>query len=397
MVKRFQFLCKPEIIYGANSISYLPSIVKSINSKSLLIVVDKKFSETIFFSDLLNLLKKENIKYFIFNKIEGEPTTEIGDECGEFAKENKCDCVCGIGGGSALDTAKAASILITNEGSVKDFQGLNKVPKPGVPKIMVPTTAGTGSEVTFTAVFIRKDIMKKGGINSPYLYPDYAILDPVLTISLPPNITASTGLDAFCHAIESYISRKSNFLTEIISLYAMKLIWDNILIAYENGEDINAREKMLYGSFLAGISLANAGVTAVHSLSYPLGGRFGIPHGVGNAMLLPYVLESDLQNDKSYTVKGEFSNIIDFIMPQYRDKSEDFKSNLLIEEIKKLNEKLKIPKLKDYNIPFEIFEQLAEEALQVQIPIENNPYPIKKENIIQIYKNAYGNPNLTEK
>ncbi|MGC8977097.1 MAG: iron-containing alcohol dehydrogenase, partial [Candidatus Ratteibacteria bacterium] len=365
MIKKFQFLCKPEVIYGCNSVSSLPWLVKSINCKNLLIVVDKKFSKTLFFQDILNSLKKENIKFSVFDKIEGEPTTDIGNECGEFARENKCDAVCGIGGGSSLDTAKAASILITNGGKIEDYQGLNKVPKKGVPKIMIPTTAGTGSEVTFTAVFIRKELMKKGGINSSYLYPDYAILDPVLTISLPPDITASTGLDAFCHGIESYISRRANFLTEIISLQAMKLIWNNIYDAYKNGENVKSRENMLYGSFLAGLSLANAGVTAVHSMSYPLGGRFKIPHGIGNAMLLPYVLESDLQNDKSFIIKEKFSNIVDFIMPEYKNKDNDFKSNLLIEEIKKMLEKLKIPKLKDFHIQKDLFEQLAEEALSV--------------------------------
>jgi len=389
MIKKFQFICKPEVIYGPNSISYLPLIVKSIKCKNLLIVVDKNFSKTEFFQEILNSLKKEKINFFIFDRIEKEPTTEIGDECGELARKNKCDCVCGIGGGSALDTGKAASILVTNEGSVKDYQGLNKVKKPGIPKIMVPTTAGTGSEVTFTAVFIREDIKKKAGINSPYLYPDYAILDPVLTISLPPNITASTGLDALCHSIESYISRRANFLTETISLNAIKLIWNNIYTAYIFGENLNARENMLYGSFLAGLSLANAGVTAIHSMSYPLGGKFGVPHGIGNAILLPYVLEFDLKNDKSFSVEKEFANILDFIMPKYLNKSDNYKANLLIEEIKKLNEKLNIPKLRDFNIPPTIFEKIAVEALEVSIPIENNPCPINKENIIEIYKNAY--------
>jgi len=389
MIKKFQFLCKPEVIYGPNSISYLPSIIKSINCKNLLIVVDKNFSKTEFFQDVIKNLKKENINFFIFDKIEKEPTTEIGDECGNFARINKCDCVCGIGGGSVLDTAKAASILLKNEGFIRDYQGLNKVKKPGVPKIMIPTTAGTGSEVTFTAVFIRKDVKKKGGINSPFLYPEYAILDPVLTISLPPNITASTGIDALSHAIESYISRKSNFLTESISLTAIKLIWNNIYTAYISGEDLSAREKMLYGSFLAGVSLANAGVTAVHSMSYPLGGKFGISHGIGNAILLPYVLEFDLKNDKSFTIKKEFANILDTIFPEYFNKSEDYKANLLIEEIKKLIEKLNIPKLRDFNISSDIFEKLAEEALEVSVPIENNPCPINKENIVAIYKNAY--------
>jgi len=388
MVKKFNFLCKPEVYYGKNSVALLPSIVKKTGKKKLLVVVDSNFSKTPFFSDIEKALSEEKIDYVVFDKISGEPSTEIGDECAEFGKKNSCDIVCGIGGGSSLDVAKAASVLITNGGSVRDYQGLNKVPEAGLPKIMIPTTAGTGSEVTFTAVFIRKDEKKKGGINSPYLYPDYAILDPVLTISLPKEITASTGLDALCHAIESYISKKANFLSEIISLWAIKYIWDNLPVAFSKGEDLKAREKMLYGSFLAGLGLVNAGVTAVHSISYPLGGTYGIPHGIGNGLLLPYVLEFDIEKDISFTVEEKLASITDIIKPDLKFEEKE-KAKFLVEEIKKFLDIFKIPRLKDLNVSKESFPQLAEDALNVSVPIENNPVAIKKEDIIEIYEKAY--------
>jgi len=159
---------------------------------------------------------------------------------------------------------------------------------------MVPTTAGTGSEVTFTAVFVRKDLQKKEGMNSPYLYPEVALLDPMLTLSLPPEPTATTGLDALCHAVESYTSVNASPMSVMVSLQAIRLIAENLRVCVHNGLDVDAREAMLLGSLYAGLGLANAGVTAVHSLSYPLGGRFGIPHGLANTLMLLPVMEFNL-------------------------------------------------------------------------------------------------------
>ena len=264
MLKEFKFSCHPEVIYGENSISRLPEVIKNLHGKKVLLVVDGNFAATENFSRIISLLEVRKTGFEIFDKLEGEPSVETGDACAALGKQEGCDIVCGIGGGSALDTAKAAAVLIKNPGTARDYQGLNRVPGAGLPKIMVPTTAGTGSEVTFTAVFIRKDEKKKGGINSPFLYPEAAILDPVLTLTLPPGVTASTGLDALCHAVESFLSKKASFISRPISLSAIKLIWDNLPAAYENGKDLDARASMLYGSFLAGVGLANAGVTAVH-------------------------------------------------------------------------------------------------------------------------------------
>ena len=384
MIKKFKFLCYPEVVYGENAVSQLPDIVKTLHGNRLLVVVDAHFAETVVFKDIITLLECQKIDFRIFDKLAGEPTTDIGDECAAFGRSEDCDIVCGIGGGSSLDTAKAASVLITNGGSVRDYQGLNKVPRAGLPKIMVPTTAGSGSEVTFTAVFIRKDEKKKGGINSPFLYPESAILDPVLTISLPPSVTASTGLDALCHAVESFLSKQATFISKAISLYATKLIWDSLPKAYENGKSLKARASMLYGSFLAGTGLANAGVTAVHSISYPLGGVFNVPHGVANGLLLPYVLEFEKDD-----IAEEVSLIYDYINKDVSSFSCVYKTERFIEEIKRFIQTFSIPGLKDLNIPPEDFPQLAKDALEVAVPIGNNPKPIAQEDIVEIYRKAY--------
>ncbi|HPP30253.1 MAG TPA: iron-containing alcohol dehydrogenase [bacterium] len=383
MIKKFTFLCKPEVVYGENSITQLPDLVKSTGGKKLLLVTDTNFSKTAIIGSIKQLLKEKSIDFAIFDSISGEPSTETGDECASFGKKEGCDVVCGIGGGSTLDTAKAAAVIITNGGSVREYQGLDKVPGPGLPKIMVPTTAGTGSEVTFTAVFIRKDEKKKGGINSKYLYPEFAILDPLLTISVPPSITASTGLDALCHAIESFISKKANFLSESVSLSAIKLIWENLPSAHQNGSDVKSRTGMLYGSFLAGVGLANAGVTAVHSISYPLGGTFGVPHGVGNGLLLPYVLEFDMPE-----ISPRLACIYDYVYGHSGNKEIE-KAEKFISEIKQMLKRFKIPRLKELGITPENFSSLAEDAMKVAVPIENNPKPITVADIIKIYKSAY--------
>lgn len=382
MIKKIKFLCNPQVIYGENSVSQLPEVIKSLGGKNLLLVVDKNFAETNVFAGIKKQLKEQGIAFSVFDELMGEPSTETGDDCAAAGIKNGCDIVCGIGGGSTLDTAKAAAVLITNRGSVRDYQGLDKVPGPGLPKIMVPTTAGTGSEVTFTAVFIRKDEKKKGGINSRFLYPEAAILDPVLTLTVPPPVTASTGLDALCHAIESFLSKKANFITEPVSLSAIRLIWNSLPSAYGKGDSIEARADMLYGSFLAGVGLANAGVTAVHSISYPLGGVFGVAHGVGNGLLLPHVLEFDMPESASKIMR---------IAEELKigDGSDIDKAGRFIAELKDLMKKFKMPGLKDLGISPENFASLAEDAMKIAVPIENNPKSVTVKDIIGIYGKAY--------
>ena len=202
--------------------------------------------------------------------------------------------VIGMGGGSAMDVAKAIAVVAAHNAEAKDFLGLNKVPGPGLPTIMIPTTAGTGSEVTFTAVFVRHDLRKKEGMNSIFMYPDLALLDPELTLSLPPQPTAASGMDALCHAIESYTSVIASPASEMFSLEAIQLISENLRTCVHNGSDLEAREAQMLGSLYAGIGLANAGVGAAHSLSYPLGGKYGISHGVANTLMLPRIMEFNL-------------------------------------------------------------------------------------------------------
>ena len=381
----FTFRAAGEITFGVGAVERLGSTIKKTGGRRILVVVDPGFAKTGAFQKVTQNLGREGLSFVLFDQVEPEPRTLVADQCGELARKEKCDFVLGVGGGSAMDTAKAAAILATNGGRTKDYQGLDKVSRPGLPKGMVPTTAGTGSEVTFTAVFINEEEKKKGGINSPHLYPEMSVLDPELTLDLPPAVTAFTGMDALAHAIESYTSLAANSLSEIFSLEAIRLIGKSLRRAVEKGSDLDARGNMLMGSLLAGIGLANAGVTAVHSLSYPLGGRFRVPHGVGNGLLLPAVMEYNV-----FSRMDKFAKIAEGMGEKVEGLSAREAAISAVESVKRLSREIEFPqRLSDLGIPESAFPGMAEEALKVTRPLENNPKPLSLEDAIRIYRSVY--------
>ena len=284
-----------------------------------------------------------------------------------------------------MDTAKAAAVLATNEGRARDFQGLNKVPKAGLPKGMVPTTAGTGSEVTFTAVFINEEEKKKAGINSPFLYPEMSILDPELTLGLPAAVTAFTGMDALTHAIESYTSKAASPMSEMFSEEAIRRIGKSLRQAVDQGSDLDARTHMLFGSLLAGVGLANAGVTAAHSLSYPMGGVYRVPHGVASAMLLPAIMEFN-----AFSSVKKFARIAELLGEKVKELSVKEAAVLAVETVKQLAKDIGIPqRLSDLGIPETAIPGIAEEAMKVARPLENNPRPFSLEEAVRIYHSVF--------
>jgi alcohol dehydrogenase len=284
-----------------------------------------------------------------------------------------------------MDVAKAIAVIATNQGGAVDYLGLNKVPKPGLPKIMIPTTAGTGSEVTFTAVFVRKNLKKKEGMNSPHLYPELALLDPELTLSLPPAPTAQTGLDALCHAIESYTSVNSSPVSEMFSLEAIALISENLRACVHDGKNIVARERMLLGSLYAGIGLANAGVTAVHSLSYPLGGKYGIGHGLANTMMLPAVMAFNIP-----AALEKFTDVAEAMGENVDGLPAREAAYLALEAVEALIEDCGIHEtLAQFGIKEKDFPALADVAVTVARPLENNPRKLTKDDMIAIYAQAF--------
>lgn len=385
MRKMFSFTGAKKIVFGNGSILTLATHVKEHHAQNPLIVIDKNLAKTGMQERIASILVSEGIKFTVYDKVEPEPRIETVDEGAALAVKNKCDMVIGIGGGSAMDVAKAIAVIATNKGAAVDYLGLNKVPKAGLPKIMIPTTAGTGSEVTFTAVFVRKNLKKKEGMNSPYLYPELALLDPELTLSLPPAPTAQTGLDALCHAIESYTSVNSSPMSEMFSLEAISLIAENLRTCVHDGKNIVARERMLLGSLYAGIGLANAGVTAVHSLSYPLGGKFGVSHGLANTILLAPVMAFNLPG-----ALEKFADVADAMGECTEGLPVREAAYLAVDAVESLIEDCGIEaSIRDFGVKETDFPALADVAVTVARPLENNPRKMTKEDMIAIYAEAF--------
>ncbi len=377
----FVFRMPSKIIFGVGRFNLLKEEVDLLAKKGrVLVVLDPQLRQRIL-SRTEKLLTGRKID--IWEIKDGEPTVQSVDEVAEYARRLKPTVVIGIGGGSAMDTAKAVSALLTHPGSSQRYRGQNLLVNPTVPKIMIPTTAGTGSEITQTAVLIHQG--RKGGINSPYLIPEAAILDPELLITLPPAVTTSTGLDALTHAVESYLSKNSSPLTESLSLSAAELMVNWLPKAIKEGRDIEARTFTLMGSLLAGIALGNAGVIAGHSLSYPLGARFHLPHGIANGMLLPYVMAeiSDAAPEKLARLSKVFG-----INKGDKDLKEQAKEavNFIFEFERKIGF---TKRLSDFGIPKEMLSQMVTEAQAVSVPIANTPKPLTACDLLRIYQNAY--------
>jgi len=263
---------------------------------------------------------------------------------------------------------------------------MNKIAKPGLPKIMVPTTAGTGAEVTFTAVFINEETKSKGGMNGDLLFPDVALLDPQLTLSLPPAVTATTGIDALTHAIEAFTSIQASTLSDLYAREAISLISTNLRLTFARGDNLAARSAMLMGSLLAGRALATAGVGLVHAMAYPLGGMFGIPHGLANAVLLPYVLQYNIigNPDKFARIAAAMGERIDGL--SLREAAE-----AAVTAVQILNDDIGIPEtLAELDIPADRIPEMADIALTVARPVANNPRKPTREEVIAIYETAHG-------
>ncbi|MDP3176389.1 MAG: iron-containing alcohol dehydrogenase, partial [Spirochaetaceae bacterium] len=363
-MKTFSFTGAKKIVFGNGSFAGLAEHLAELKVSRPLVVLDGNLAGTGFGERISGLLDKAKIGFVLYDKAAPEPPIELADEGAKLAIRKKCDGVVGIGGGSAMDLAKAIAVLAANKGKAEDYLGLNRVPGPGLPKIMVPTTAGTGSEVTFTAVFIRKKLKKKEGMNSPYLYPELALLDPELTLTLPPHPTAATGIDALCHAIESYTSINASPMSELLSLEAIRLISDNLRTAVHDGTNIEAREAMLLGSLYAGLGLANAGVTAVHSLSYPLGGKYGISHGLANTIMLPRVMAFNLPG-----AQEKFVDIAEIMGEIVDDRPLREAAYLAVEAVEALIEDCGImTTLEELEIPESDFPEMAKAAMTVARP-----------------------------
>ncbi len=378
------FRTTPRIVMGPGAIGQIGDEIREMKAKKVLLVTDKGIVEAGLIKPALESLEKSEINHAVFDGVEPDPRYEIAADCVSIIRSEKADLVIGFGGGSAIDIAKSAAIMAANEAPIAEYFGIDLIPKPGLPTVMVPTTAGTGSEVTPIAILSDEGEKLKKGIVSPYLFPSVAILDPELTLGLPPNITASTGMDALIHAIEAYTSVNATDMTDILAFRAMELVYHNIRTAYANGNNLPARSSMMEGSLLAGMAFANAGVTAVHAFAYPIGAEFHIPHGIANTLMLPHVMRFNLLGNLS-----KFAEISEAFNLPVDDLDDLGASEIAVDAIERLALDLRVPKhLSEFGIAEKDLPALAVGVMKVTRLLANNPRTMTQKDAEEIYKAA---------
>jgi alcohol dehydrogenase class IV len=374
-----------KILFGLGAVEKTGPEAQLLKAKKVLIITDTGVIQAGLLQGIEKSLQTAGLPFVIFDGVEPDPRIEVVEKSVEKAKKEGIDLIIGFGGGSSLDIAKVTSIMITNPGKIDSFFGIDLVPNPGVPVILIPTTAGTGSEVTPIAILSDTKEKLKKGIVSPTLFPEVAIVDPKLTIGLPPSVTAFTGMDALTHAIESFYSINATDLSDLLAFRAMELLSKNIRMAFAHGENLVARSNVMEGSLMAGIAFANAGVGAVHAFAYPLGGEFHLAHGLTNTLMLPYVMRYNIMGcpSKFAQMAKAFGERVDGI-------SELVGAEIAVRFVERLSDDLRVPRrLRDVNIPEVAIPRLAEAAMKVTRLLANNPRKITLEDAITIYRSAY--------
>lgn len=379
-IKMFQTTSR--IIRGNESLMKVKDEIARLGKSQVMVVTDPGIAGAGILLRLEKILQEAEISYSVFDQVESDPQLQTAINAKNAILEKGADIVIGIGGGSPIDIAKVSAVLATSSGDIHDLIGIDQVEKAGLPTIIIPTTAGTGSEVTPIAILSDHEDKLKKGIVSPYLFPAVAVLDAQLTIGLPPQVTAATGMDALIHAVEAYTSKNADSFTDLLAEKAMVLIRENICEAYENGTNPVARQNMLEGSMLAGMAFANAGVTAVHAFAYPIGAEFHIPHGVANSIMLVPVMEFNLD-----AIAGRFARISELFGLASEGYTETQKAGLVLDELRRLTESLNIPKkLGDFGIKDEHIAGLAQGVMKVTRLLANNPKELTEADAAAIYR-----------
>jgi alcohol dehydrogenase class IV len=370
------------IIAGPGSLSTIQEIPATYGAQKVLIITDQGVWNAGLIEKPKNILESAGFRVAVIHDTPPEPTVGQVTKLFRQAKNLGGEMIIGIGGGSAMDVAKLVSVLLTNDVSLEQLLGKAEIAVRGIPTLMVPTTAGTGSEVTQNAIVLVPEEQVKIGIVNSKLVPDCVILDPILTLSLPPAITATTGLDALAHAIECYTSKKANPFSDTFALKAISLISNNLRRAYRNGQDIEARHGMLLGAMFGGICIATSSTTAVHALAYPLGGKYRMSHGLSNAVLLPHIMQFNLD-----AAEDRFQDIavamgLDVARLTTRQAAEK-----MIENLYALNKDLNIPSgIAAQGLTEADLDGLVEAASKVTRLLENNPKPLAKSDMRAIYR-----------
>lgn len=380
-IGNFEFVLPTRIVYGAGCIRQLPDEIRQMKHERPLIVTDKGLIEAGIVKRITDVLEEAGIEYEIYDGIQPNPRDTTVMEAARFAEEKKIDMMIAIGGGSSMDTAKAVGVILKEGGEIGDYEGLGKVSQPITDLVAIPTTVGTGSEVTFWSVITDTKRHFKMSVGSPLIAARLALVDPDLVETLPPSIVAATGMDALTHAIEGYTGKLSEPITDACGIYAIEMIGKNIRNAVYNS-DPEARGKLLLGSLIAGICFGNSDIAGVHCMGEAMGGLYDLPHGISMAIMLPYVMEYNY-----VACIDKFVCIAKALGENVEGLSERDAAYKAVEAVKKLNEDLAIPTLAEVNVKKEDIPELAERS-SVNVSVDSNPRRAGKEEFRKIFEAA---------
>lgn len=372
-------LMMPNVVYGGeNALEQIKGIVKGV--KKAVVFTDKGISQSGLIDKPLKLLEEAGVAVTVFNDLATEPTVDQASEVIERFRSERADFIVAVGGGSVMDIAKLSSVLDTDDYTIRDLLVDPARAKKSVRTLMIPTTAGTGAEATPNSIVTVPEKQLKVGIVNPEMIADYVILDAEMTSRLPRPIAASTGVDALAHAIECFTSNKATPFSDMFAMEALRLILPNIEAACNESDNTEAKSKMLTASFFAGVAIAAAGTTAVHALSYPLGGKYHIPHGVSNAILLVPVMRFN-----EPACQNRLAEVYDAVNPQTPATVSE-KSNWIIHRLSEIVKNLDIPTdLSAFGVGMDALEDLVEAGMQVTRLLKNNIRTVTSEDARNIY------------
>ena len=378
------FYSPTRIIFGEGSLKRVGEEARKFGEKVLIVTGKYSSKKAGSLDEVVNSLTSHNLRVEVFNKVEPDPSVETVEEGAKFAKKCAVEVVIGLGGGSSMDAAKGIALLMTNKGSITDYFGTDKVKEAAIPVIAIPTTAGTGSEVTKYAVVTERKKMLKQIIGSFHISPVLAILDPMLTLSMPASLTANTGVDALSHAIESYVCTKANPVSDILALESIRLIAEALPGAVSQPENIEVRKKMLFASSIAGIALTSSGAGIIHGMGYSITLYYGAPHGLANALLMPEAMEFNLVANPS-----KYKNIAAAMGKKVEGLSEKDAARLSVVAVRELSEKIGIPRgLKEIGVKEESLAGFAETVGKNERVLSLNPRRPSTKEIEEIYRRS---------
>lgn len=382
MNKVREFYTPGKIIFGSGGLSQVGAEAKRLGNKALVVLGRSAMRKSGALDRLTYLLRENNLEYIIYENIPSDPTVETVDKGANLAKKGKCNLIIALGGGSVLDTGKAISAMVTNEGSVADYQEIEgkgrKFQYKTIPFIAIPTTSGTGSEATSNAVITNTELSLKKSIRDPWLIPEVALVDPELTLFLPPHITATCGGDALTQCIESYLGKKSQEISDALALHAIGLIGKSLVKAVKKGKNLKARKDMAMAALLSGLCLSNSGLGAVHALSHPLGVYYKIPHGLSCTVLLPYVMEFNLS-----VVTKKMTKIAQSLGENISLLSEKEASQRAVDKIKEIFSQVGIKSnLSEWGIKEEDFSKIIKGSKGGSL--NNNPRETSDEDLFEL-------------